>query len=95
VTILGKDLIGLAGMSREQITAILDVAEPHDADPHGSGAEACDVKVQPRIAVAACVLLEQTWEIIHIRVHVLDPRWLLKRAVVLRGPGEKREGLAP
>jgi aspartate carbamoyltransferase catalytic subunit len=28
VTILGKDLIGLAGMSREQITAILDVAEP-------------------------------------------------------------------
>lgn len=28
MTILGKDLIGLAGMSREQITAILDVAEP-------------------------------------------------------------------
>jgi aspartate carbamoyltransferase catalytic subunit len=28
VTILGKDLLGLAGMSREQITAILDVAEP-------------------------------------------------------------------
>jgi len=28
VTILGKDLIGLAGLSREQITAILDVAEP-------------------------------------------------------------------
>ncbi len=28
MTILGKDLIGLAGLSREQITAILDVAEP-------------------------------------------------------------------
>jgi aspartate carbamoyltransferase catalytic subunit len=28
VSLLGKDLIGLAGLSREQITAILDVAEP-------------------------------------------------------------------
>jgi len=28
VTILGKDLLGLAGLSREQVTAILDVAEP-------------------------------------------------------------------
>ena len=28
MTILGKDLIGLAGLSREQITTILDVAEP-------------------------------------------------------------------
>ncbi|MCE9601212.1 MAG: aspartate carbamoyltransferase catalytic subunit [Gemmatimonadetes bacterium] len=28
MTILGKDLIGLAGLTREQITAILDVAEP-------------------------------------------------------------------
>jgi aspartate carbamoyltransferase catalytic subunit len=28
VTILGKDLIGLAGLTREQLTAILDVAEP-------------------------------------------------------------------
>jgi len=28
VTILGKDLIGLAGLTREQITGILDVAEP-------------------------------------------------------------------
>jgi len=28
VTILGKDLLGLAGLSREQITTILDVAEP-------------------------------------------------------------------
>lgn len=27
-TVLGKDLIGLAGMTREQITTILDVAEP-------------------------------------------------------------------
>ena len=25
---LGKDLLGLAGMTREQITTILDVAEP-------------------------------------------------------------------
>jgi aspartate carbamoyltransferase catalytic subunit len=28
VTILGKDLLGLAGLSRDQVTAILDVAEP-------------------------------------------------------------------
>ncbi|MEY4609316.1 MAG: hypothetical protein RL625_1533 [Gemmatimonadota bacterium] len=28
MTILGKDLLGLAGLSREQVTAILDVAEP-------------------------------------------------------------------
>lgn len=28
MSLLGKDLIGLAGLSREQITAILDVAEP-------------------------------------------------------------------
>ncbi len=28
MTTLGKDLIGLAGLSREQITSILDVAEP-------------------------------------------------------------------
>jgi aspartate carbamoyltransferase catalytic subunit len=28
VTLLGKDLVGLAGLSREQITTILDVAEP-------------------------------------------------------------------
>ena len=28
MTILGKDLIGLAGLTREQITTILDVAEP-------------------------------------------------------------------
>jgi aspartate carbamoyltransferase catalytic subunit len=28
VTVLGKDLLGLAGMSRAQITSILDVAEP-------------------------------------------------------------------
>jgi aspartate carbamoyltransferase catalytic subunit len=28
VTVLGKDLLGLAGLSREQVTAILDVAEP-------------------------------------------------------------------
>jgi aspartate carbamoyltransferase catalytic subunit len=28
VTILGKDLLGLAGLSREQVTTILDVAEP-------------------------------------------------------------------
>jgi len=28
VTILGKDLLGLAGLSREQVTAILEVAEP-------------------------------------------------------------------
>ena len=28
MTILGKDLIGLAGLTREQITGILDVAEP-------------------------------------------------------------------
>lgn len=28
MTVLGKDLLGLAGMSREQLTAILDVAEP-------------------------------------------------------------------
>jgi aspartate carbamoyltransferase catalytic subunit len=28
MTVLGKDLIGLAGMTREQITTILDVAEP-------------------------------------------------------------------
>jgi aspartate carbamoyltransferase catalytic subunit len=27
-TLLGKDLIGLAGLTREQITTILDVAEP-------------------------------------------------------------------
>lgn len=28
MTLLGKDLVGLAGLSREQITTILDVAEP-------------------------------------------------------------------
>ncbi|MGA0920169.1 MAG: aspartate carbamoyltransferase catalytic subunit [Gemmatimonadaceae bacterium] len=28
MTVLGKDLLGLAGLSREQVTAILDVAEP-------------------------------------------------------------------
>jgi aspartate carbamoyltransferase catalytic subunit len=28
VTLLGKDLVGLAGLTREQITTILDVAEP-------------------------------------------------------------------
>ena len=28
MTVLGKDLIGLAGLTREQITTILDVAEP-------------------------------------------------------------------
>ena len=28
MTILGKDLLGLAGLSRDQVTAILDVAEP-------------------------------------------------------------------
>ncbi len=28
MTILGKDLLGLAGLSREQVTTILDVAEP-------------------------------------------------------------------
>ena len=28
MTVLGKDLIGLAGLTREQITAVLDVAEP-------------------------------------------------------------------
>ena len=28
MTILGKDLLGLAGLSREQVAAILDVAEP-------------------------------------------------------------------
>jgi aspartate carbamoyltransferase catalytic subunit len=28
VTVLGKDLIGLRGLTREQITTILDVAEP-------------------------------------------------------------------
>ena len=27
-SLLGKDLLGLAGLSREQITTILDVAEP-------------------------------------------------------------------